>query len=375
MTHLLQINEEYKSWITTVSKRFKTSQIRAAVKVNEELLKFYWELGRDISSLKRNGTFTNEFYTTVSTDLKNALPDVKSFSPTNIKYFQYFYELYASPQLADLKKANTPQTGNSSKEEPARTLNPQLEDSKNQISSFINESIFKIPWGHQRLIIDKCKNNPDKALFYVQKTLENTWSRSVLLNFLNTDLYERQGKALTKFTQTLPQVNSDLAQELTKDPYNFDFLSMTESYKEKELKNALIKNIEKFLMELGTGFAYMGREFRLEVGGEEKYLDMLFYNVNLHCYVVIEVKVEKFDPAHLGQLGFYVSAVNHLLKKDSDNPTLGLLICKDKDDVVARYSLETVSLPIGISEYDLQNIYPTDFKSSLPSIEDIEKSM
>ena len=193
-----------------------------------------------------------------------------------------------------------------------------------------------------------------------------------MLNFLDTDLFERQGKAITNFAHTLPEPLSDLAQQITKDPYNFDFLTLTERYEEKELKQAWIGNIERFLMELGKGFAYMGREYRLEVGGEERFIDMLFYHTGLHCYVVIEVKVQKFDPADLGQLGFYVSAVNHILKKDGDNPTIGLLVCKTKDDVVAQYTLEGINLPLGISEYELSKLYPADFKCSLPTIAEIE---
>ena len=212
-------------------------------------------------------------------------------------------------------------------------------------------------------------------MFYVHKTLENSWSRAVLLNFLDTDLFERQGKAITNFAHTLPEPLSDLAHQITKDPYNFDFLTLTERYEEKELKRALIGNIERFLMELGKGFAYMGREYRLEVGDEERFIDMLFYHTGLHCYVVIEVKVQKFDPADLGQLGFYVSAVNHILKKDGDNPTIGLLVCKTKDDVVAQYTLEGTNLPLGISEYELSKLYPVDFKSSLPNIEEIEAEL
>ncbi len=255
------------------------------------------------------------------------------------------------------------------KSDQAKSL-PQLGVKSEGVS--VSDEIFLIPWGHIRTIIDKCKGNRDKALFYVHKTLENSWSRAVLLNFLDTDLFERQGKAITNFEHTLPEPLSDLAQQITKDPYNFDFLTLTERYEEKELKQALIGNIERFLMELGRGFAYMGREYRLEVGNEERFIDMLFYHTGLHCYVVIEVKVQKFDPADLGQLGFYVSAVNHILKKDGDNPTIGLLVCKTKDDVVAQYTLEGTNLPLGISEYELSKLYPVNFKCSLPTIEEIE---
>jgi predicted nuclease of restriction endonuclease-like (RecB) superfamily len=229
--------------------------------------------------------------------------------------------------------------------------------------------------GHHRYIIDKLREHPEKALFFVRKTVENGWSRSVLLNFLDTDLYERQGKAISNFGQTLPTLQSDLAQEMTKDPYKFDFLTMTTGYKEKELKDALERNIVKFLLELGTGFAFIGREYRIMIGKTEKFIDMLFYNLKLHCYVVIEIKTDKFDSDNIGQLGTYVAAVNHLLRGEIDNPTIGILICKTKDNVLAQYALESSSQPIGISEYELSKLYPADFKGTLPTIEELEQEV
>ena len=195
------------------------------------------------------------------------------------------------------------------------------------------------------------------------------------MNFLDTGLYEREGKAVTNFKSTLSLPQGDLAQEITRDPYNFNFLTLDDDYREKELKSALIANITRFLLELGSGFAYMGREYRLNVGETEQFLDLLFYNINLRCYVVIEVKTGKFTPADLGQLGTYVVAVNHILKKPDENPTLGLLICKSKDNVLAKYALESSNVPIGVSEYELAKLYPADLKSSLPSIEEIEREL
>ena len=237
------------------------------------------------------------------------------------------------------------------------------------------DELICLPWGHIRYIIDNCKNDSHKALFFVSKTIENNWSRAVLLNFLGTDLYDRQGKAVTNYSRTLPNPQGELAQQITKDPYNFDFLTLSEKYIEKELKDALVTNIERFLLELGQGFAYMSREYRVKIGNTEKFMDMLFYNAKLHCYVVVEVKTEVFDAQNLGQLGLYVSAVNHLIKSPADNPTIGLLICRSKDNVVAKYALESTSLPIGISEYELAKVYPQDFQSTLPSIEQIEKEL
>ena len=341
---LIKIDGEYANWIKDLSLRFRQSQIKAAIRVNSEMLRFYFSLGADIVNKKAESRWGDGFFKNLSRDLQNELPDVRGFSETNLRYSKYFYLLYNQ----------------------TLTIHPQVGDELD---------IFKIPWSHHKYIIDKCKKDINKALFYVRKTLENNWSRSVLLNFLDTDLYERQGKAVSNFKNTLPDVNGNLAQQLIKDPYCFDFARLTDRYNEKELKDALIKNIEIFLMELGNGFAYMGREFRIEVGNSELFADMLFYNTHLHCYVVIEIKTKKFEPSFLGQLSGYVSCANHVLKRDGDNPTVGLLICKDKDDVMAHYALEGYNNPLGISEYELSKLFPKDFKSTLPSIEDIEKEL
>jgi len=212
-------------------------------------------------------------------------------------------------------------------------------------------------------------------LFYSRKTIENNWSRAVLQNWLDTDLYERQGKAITNFALTLPAPQSDLAQEMTRDPYSFDFLTIRAQYDEKELKDALMENVQRLLMELGTGFAFVGREYRLVVGRSEQFLDLLFYNYLLHCFVVVEVKVSDFDPRDMGQLGTYVAAVDGIMRKESDNPTIGLLICKTKDNVLAQYAANVTNAPIGISEYQLNNLLKDEFKGKLPTIEEIEREL
>lgn len=339
-------------WIKTVSSIFKQCQIKAASKVNEEMLQFYGQIGKELISLKIKRNLGNKFYEIVSKDLKKELPEVKSFSPTNLKYMQYFYELYASPQVVDSTET---------------VLSPQVVD--------WNEVIFKIPWGHHRYIIDKCKGNRQKALFFVEQTLKNNWSRAVLLNFLDTNLFERQGKAVSNFEKILPDAQSDLAQEMTKDPYNFDFLTLRQDYDEKELKDALMANVQSFLLELGKGFAFVGREYRLEVGETEQFLDMLFYNITNHCYVVVEIKTRVFEPGDMGQLGTYVAAVDGILRKENDNQTIGLLICKTKDNVLAKYAVNAVNVPIGISEYDMNNLIPEDYRSSMPTIEEIEEEL
>lgn len=356
MSNLIKIDTEYKNWITEISNRFRQTQIKATVKTNSDMLRFYWSLGRDIVGMSEKNNYGSGFYKTISVDLKDIFPDIKSFSPTNLKYMRYFYEMYPTAQ-------NRQQTVDDF---------DNIVNRQQSVDDFGQDIIFYIPWGHHVQILGKCKSNPQKALFYVKKTLENNWSRDVLLNFLATDLYEREGKAVTNFAMTLPAEQSDLAQAMTKDPYRFDFLTLREKYDEKELKDALINKAEKFLIELGTGFAYMGREVRIEVGETEKFIDMLFYNTKRHCYVVLEVKTGKFDSSYAGQLGTYVVAVNHQIKSEQDNPTVGLLICKDLDKVEAQYALESSSQPIGVSSYELSKLIPEEFKGSMPTIEEIE---
>ena len=225
------------------------------------------------------------------------------------------------------------------------------------------------------MIIDKCRSDQQKALFYVNKVIENDWSRALLLNFLDTDLYDRQGKAVTNFQMTLPAVQSDLAQAITKDPYNFDFLTLTEKYNEKELKDALMDNITRFLLELGSGFSFVGREYRMEIGETENFIDMLFFNIALKFYVVLEVKITKFEPSFAGQLGTYVVAVNHQLKEDWQNPAVGLLVCKSMDKIEAQYALESTSQPLGVLSYELSKLIPENFRGSLPTIEEIEAEL
>lgn len=349
MDKLVEVDAQYREWISEVSKRFHQSQIKAAVKVNDEMLRFYWQLGKELHDRKDKFSYGQSFYKTISRDLRRELPDVKSFSETNLRYMQKFAELYS-------EVSNLPQVGEDFRSEEI-------------------EPLFAIPWGHHKIIIDKCNGNPKKALFFVNQVIQNNWSRAVLLNFLDTDLYERQGKAITNFNLTLPAMQSDLAQEITKDPYKFDFITLTQSYNEKELKDELMDNIQKFLLELGNGFAFVGREYRIEIGSTENFIDMLFYHIRLHCYVVVEVKVTEFESSYAGQLGTYVVAVNHQLKTEKDEPTLGLLVCKSKDDIKAQYALEASSQPLGVSAYELSKLIPENFKGSLPSIDEIESEL
>ena len=369
---LIKKKESYRNWIREVSNRFRHSQIKAAVKVNKEMLRFYWSVGKDISVMHLDAEYGNGFYNAVSTDLKDIFPEVHSFSITNLKYMKYFYELY--PNATDSEEMQVIPQPSANRQQLVDDL--RIAEKRQQAADDLGAGIiFGIPWGHHIFLIGKCKDDRDKALFYVQKTIENNWSRAMLINIFDTGLYERQGKAISNFARTLPAEQSELAQAITKDPYNFDFLTIREKYDEKELKDALMDKIQNFLMELGTGFAYMGREVRLEVGSTEKFLDMLFYNTKRHCYVVVEVKPGKFDSSYAGQLGTYVVAVNHQLKTEHDNPTLGLLVCKDLDKIEAQYALESSSQPLGISRYELTRLIPEDFKGSMPTIEEIEAEL
>lgn len=354
------LDKDYLQWVKELCKRYRQSQIKAAVRVNTEMLKFYWSLGRDIVALKAEARWGSKFFKNLSNDLKEANPSATCFSPKNLLYMKNFYCIYL-PYV-----------------EIGQQVADQLEKDKNiqQVADQLEWDIFTTPWGHHMLLIDKFLNEPQKALFYVHQTVANGWSRNVLHNFIDSSLYERQGKALSNFKDTLPSIDSDLAQELTKDPYNFAFTGITKPYNEHILKDALLNNITRFLTELGTGFAYVGKEYRLQIGETENFIDLLFYNLNLSCYVVIEVKIGRFTFADVGQLGGYVVACNHMLRKAGrDNPTIGLLICKEKDRIQAKYALESSSQPIAISEYELEKFYPEKVEGTMPTIEELEEKL
>ena len=349
------LDHDYLQWVQELCKRYRQCQIKAAVKVNSELLKYNWQLGRDIVEMNVEQRWGESVIVQLSKDLKMAMPEAQGLSKTNIYYCRKFYQLY----------------------NPSNEFFHQLEGKTSEGENFHQlGGIFEIPWRHHCLIMDKVKDDVPKALFYIRQTIENGWSRSMLLNFIGTDLYERQGRALTNFKSTLPEVSGDLAQELTKDPYCFAFTGITKPYNERILKDALLNNITHFLTELGTGFAYVGKEYRLQVGETENFIDLLFYNLNLSCYVVIEVKIGKFEFSDIGQLGGYVVACNHQLRKEGrDNPTIGLLICKEKDRIQAQYALESSTQPLGISEYDLEKFYPEKVEGTIPTIEEIEAKL
>ncbi|MDR0368149.1 MAG: PDDEXK nuclease domain-containing protein [Bacteroidales bacterium] len=433
-------NNQYRQWLIDLKQRIRQSQIKAAVKVNTELLRLYWDLGQDIVVRQMESTWGNNFFEQLSHDLRNEFPEIQGFSSTNLKYCKRFYLFYTQddtifqqvedvnrqqlvddlqnaenendinrPQVVDDLQNDTSQTiAKSSKtiigdqagknrqsvENENDIIRPQLVDEfrdaeeNNNITNrpqavddlqsigdeIESHFVFQIPWGHHREIITKCKSIKE-ALFYVRKTIDNGWSRAILINFLKADLYAAQGKSLNNFSRLLPEVQSDLAREIIKDPYNFDFLSLTENYKERELEDALTDNITRFLLELGQGFAYLGRQVPVKIGEKERFIDLLFYHTELHCYVVVELKTGDFEAEYAGKLGLYISAINHQRKRDLDNPTIGLIICATKDNVEVQYSLEFINQPIGISEYQLSKFLPDNYKSVLPSINEIENQL
>jgi predicted nuclease of restriction endonuclease-like (RecB) superfamily len=358
--------EDYRQWIVSVKERIQSSQIKAAIAVNRELLELYWYLGEQILEKQQSAKWGDGFLEQMSNDLLAEFPEIKGFSLRNLKYMRQWVRFW-SP-LFGIGPQPVAQLGESLESNREKSIMPQLVA---QIQNHSINQLFLVPWGHNRVIMDKLKK-PDDALFYLQKTIENNWSRAVLTHQIESKLHQREGQAINNFAATLPKPESDLAKQLLRDPYNFDFLTLTERYSERELEDGLTDHLAKFLMELGTGFAYVGRQYHIVVDEEDYYIDLLFYHLRLHCYVVVELKVEKFKPEHAGKLTFYVSAVDSQVRTPVDGPTLGILICKSKSDITVEYSLRDVNKPIGVSEYQITENLPEQLKSSLPTIEQIE---
>jgi predicted nuclease of restriction endonuclease-like (RecB) superfamily len=367
MSELLN-NNEYKNWLVELKLTIQQRQIKAAVAVNSHLIQLYWDLGKQITEKQENAKWGSGFIDRLSKDLRTEFPDMKGFSKFNLYHVRNFYLFYSQAftkveqvalLLEDASKTN--QSGSQSEKVP-------------QVVSKFNDEIFMIPWGHHLVILKKIKNQLE-AIFYMKQTGNNNWSRAVLLHQIESDLYERQGKAVSNFQNTLPKPQSDLANQLLKDPYNFDFLQMTADYNERDLEKSLTKHITDFLLELGAGFAFVGKQYAVTLGEKDYFIDLLFYHLTLRCYVVIELKVVEFKPEFAGKLNFYLNVIDDQLKHAHDQPTIGLIICKTKDNIEAEYALKGIEKPIGISEYELNKILPDELKSSLPSIEEIENEL
>ena len=329
--------EGYADWLADLKGRIHSAQQRATLAVNRELVLLYWHIGRDILARQASQGWGSRVIDRLAQDLRTAFPDMKGFSPRNLKYMRAFAEAW-----------------------------PDAE--------FVQVVLAQLPWYHQLALLDKL-DSPDSRRWYAAKAIEHNWSRNVLVMQIETRLLERSGTAVTNFAASLPRPQSDLARESLKDPYRFDFLGLTNEAQEREIEHALVKHVTEFLLELGAGFAFVGRQVLLDVGGDEFFIDLLFYHLKLRCYVVIELKGGKFKPEHLGQLGFYLTAVDRQVKSEHDNPTIGLLLCKSKNKIVAEYALGDKSQPMGIAEYKLLESLPVELQTSLPSIEQIEREL
>lgn len=358
----------YKQWLTDLKANIKQSQIKAALSVNAEMIKLYWELGRQIVDKQQNAKWGSSFIEQLSKDLKEEFPDISGFSTDNIWFMKRMYLFYkqediileqAVQQLTDLKKNFPVQNIAQAAQQFENTSTPHL--------------LMMLPWGHHTLILRKIKKI-DEAVFYIQETIANNWSRAVLQMQIESNLHARQGKSVNNFAITLPETESDLANQLLKDPYNFEFLTLEKQVKETELEKQLIKHITQFLLELGKGFAYLGRQFPIKVGTKEYRTDLLFYHIHLRAYIIIELKTKEFEPEFIGKLGFYITAINELIKTSQDNPTIGVLLCKEKDNYEVEFTLKDVNKPIGVSEYKYKEL-PEDIKKALPDIDNLKNEL
>lgn len=373
--NVIERTSDYFSWIGELKKRYRATQIKAAVSVNTALLEFYWSLGRDISERYPGKKRNAHFFAELSADLKVAIPEANGFSVRNLQHIQRFYEFYScAKQLVSRKVERTISYRQQlvADKTPNAYLQQVAEDNLPQV---VADLIMQVPWGHHIVIMNKCGGDVEKALFYVRKTVENGWSRNVLAIEIDGNLYSRQGKAVTNFALTMPEADSDLAQQLTKDPYIFEVQGLAEKYRETELTKAMCENIVRLLNSMGKGFAFVGREYVVEMNGEEYRMDLLFYLIPMHRYFVVEVKNTPFKPEYLGQLQGYVATCDMMLNTSLENPAIGLLVCRGKNAPLAKYLLNKIDMPIGISDYELMCKVPDDFKSQLPTIEEIETEL
>jgi predicted nuclease of restriction endonuclease-like (RecB) superfamily len=329
--------DDYRRWLAELKQRVERTRLRAVTSVNRELVTLYWQIGREILDRQQRQGWGAAVVDRLARDLKAAFPDMRGFSPRNLKYMRSLAQAW-----------------------------PDAE--------FVQQPAAQLPWFHLCTLLDKVKD-PEQRSWYAGKTLEHGWSRQVLTMQIETAAYTRAGSAVTNFGETLPPPQSDLARDALKDPYIFDFLGLTEDAQERDIEQALTRHITRFLLELGAGFAFVGRQYRLEVGGDEFFIDLLFYHLKLRCYVVVELKTTPFRPEYAGQLNFYLSAIDAQVKAEDDQPTIGLLLCKEKNRLVAEYALRGVAKPMGVAEYQLLRQVPESLETTLPSIDQIEAEL
>lgn len=347
---------EYQEWLGAIKQRVVSARLRVALAANSELIALYYELGAQIVDRESKTQWGSGFIDAFSKDLRQTFPDIGGFSSKNLRYCRAFFRFYCDSaiwQQAVAKLPDAPWTG---------------------VDGELATQLAQLPWGHNILIFTKCTTMAE-ASFYMSQTLEHGWSRDVLALQLKSKLQTRAGKAVTNFTRTLPSPQSDLAQQTLKDPYTFDFMAMTAPYNERDVERQLTQHITQFLLELGKGFAFIGRQYHLEIADNDYYIDLLFYHVTLKCYVVVELKNRKFIPEYAGKLNFYLSAVDSLLKRDDDQPTIGLLLCRDKNNIEVEFALRDMNKPMGVSEYTLVETLPDNLKGALPTVAEIESDL
>ena len=337
MPEIVPVPTDYAAWLTELKTRIRAAQQRASLAVNRELVLLYWQIGRDILARQDREGWGAKVIERLAQDLRNAFPNMKGFSRANLMYMRAFAEAWPAGEI-------------------------------------VQQAVGQLPWGHNLVLLTKLKS-PEQRLNYAQRAIDHGWSRNVLAIHIERRLLEREGKVASNFVAQLPKPQSDLAHESLKDPYLFDFLGLGSEAGERAIEDAIVQHITRFLLELGAGFAYVGRQVPIEVGGDDFFIDLLFYHLKLRCYVVVELKAEAFKPEHAGQLSFYLSAMDAQVKAEQDGPTIGLLLCKSKNKVVAEYALRDYNKPIGVAEYQLIASLPEELQTELPSIEAIEQAL
>jgi len=334
---LLKDTADYAEFLRTLKERIRVAQVRASLSVNRELVLLYWQIGRDILVRQAAQGWGSKVIDRLAVDLRREFPEMKGFSSRNLKYMRAIAEAWPDAQ-------------------------------------FVQQAAAQIPWFHNCVIIDKLSGAVERE-WYIRQTVQNGWSRDVLVHHIESNLYRRQGKAITNFARTLPQPQSDLAHQVLKDPYTFDFLSLDREARERDLERGLIDHLRAFLLELGVGFSFVGSQVHLEVGNRDFYLDMLFYHLRLRCFVVIDLKMTEFQPEYAGKMNFYLSAVDDLLRHKDDQPSIGIILCKAKNKVIVEYALRDTRKPIGVSGYKLTESLPKKLQGKLPTIAELEAEL
>jgi predicted nuclease of restriction endonuclease-like (RecB) superfamily len=345
-------HKDYQKILNDLKEKIRRSRLKAAMVVNHELLKIYWEIGNTILTQQKIEGWGAKIIDRLAADLKGEFPDFRGFSLRNLKYMRAFAEAYPDFLIVQVPLA-------------------QSEEINDPRDEFVQVPLAQITWYHHITLLDKVKD-PIARLFYIHKTIANGWSRDVLVLQIESNLFERQGKAINNFSQTLPQPDSDLAIQTFKNPYVLDFLDLNESVKERDVERALIEHLKKFMLELGRGFSYVGNQFKLNVEEDDYFLDLLFYNYHLHRFILFELKIGEFKPEYIGKLNFYINTVNEQIRGLEDKTTIGILLCKTPNETVVKYSLENIKTPIGVANYKITNDLPRQLKGEIPSAKELE---